>query len=186
MKSDRIELPADKQLVEKVIQDRTEQGSVHFVYVLECVDWVEERARERVKDVYDLGTKEDLRFFQKDHKTDDPRHFQKNINNKNTNGSSKSQKQGFTERESDFNPPSWYYLALDAERVYYVGCTADVYSRINQHMEGKSSGGANFTTVFPPTHLVEVYGFQNKDRAYEAEREVGSELTENEEYAYFS
>lgn len=186
MKSNRIELPADKQSVENFVKDSTEQGSEHFVYVLECTDRDKKTAREQVKKLYNLGTKEDLRYFQEDYNTEDLRYFQKNINTEEKKESAESGRKKLTEHKSGFNPPSWYYLALDAEKVYYVGYTASVYSRIDQHMEGASSGGAYFTSVFPPTHLVEVYGFQDKERAYEAEIETGSKLTSDNKYAYNS
>lgn len=75
MKSDRIELPADKELVEKFIRDSTKEESDHFVYVLECDGWIEEKARRRAKDLHPPKTKEDLREYQKENNFENWRTF---------------------------------------------------------------------------------------------------------------
>lgn len=172
MGSDRIELPADKRKIEGFVQNNTEGEPDYFVYVLECETSREKEARERAEDLFPPKTKEEVRQYQKEKNSEHWENF------------SEGKKQQVMQRESGFNPPMWYWEALDAANAYYVGYTPNVSVRINQHIEGTASVGARFTKVFPPTNLVEVHGFQDKDRALNAENEVALELTTHEEFAY--
>lgn len=73
------------------------------------------------------------------------------------------------------------------ERVYYVGYTADVEHRLQQHRRGAAAASARFTNLFEPQSLVEVSWFDTESGAKAFEQRRATELTvEGESYAYYN
>jgi hypothetical protein len=159
-----LEIPcSDDELVEFVDSNTTDE-SKYYVYVLSCKLPDKETAEKRVKNLYPPKTKEEVRGY-----------FIEN-NSVRWNERSEAEQNRILERESGFNPPGWFREGLRAESAYYVGYTNNVQKRIKEHLEGADAGGAYFTEVFPPTHLVEIHGFNTKSEAKEAESRVRSEM----------
>jgi len=164
MSEEIIEIPCTEDRIKRFIDSNTGSGDEYYVYVLACELPDKETAVERAKELYPPKTKEEVReFFRKNNTEDwgDKRHMEK---------------KNILKRESGFNPPSWFDNALKAESAYYVGYTDDLNKRIRSHLQEVEADGAHFTEVFPPTHLVEVYGYGTDQTAQEWESKIGSEI----------
>ena len=76
--------------------------------------------------------------------------------------------------------------ANNNERVYYVGCTANLPKRITQHLGGAAAGGGDFTNLFKPNALVEVNWYETRATAENHEALRASELTKTgKSYGYY-
>lgn len=164
MANGNLKIPCTENKLNEFVDSTTSEEDVYYVYVLACELPDEKRAEERAKRLYPPQTKSEVRDW-----------FLEN-NRKNWNEFSDSKKSKVLERESGFNPPSWFFNALNAESVYYVGFTDNVNRRVKKHLEGIEVDGAHFTEVFHPTQLVEVYGYETLEAASDGESKVGSEL----------
>lgn len=164
MAEGNLEIPCAEDKLNQFIDSITCDEDEYYVYVLACELPDEKTAEKRAKELYPPKTKREVRDW-----------FLEN-NRENWNDFSEGKKSKILDRESGFSAPSWFYNALNAESIYYVGFTDDVNRRIEKHIEGIEVNGAYFTEVFPPTHLVEVYGFETMEEAREGESEVGSEI----------
>lgn len=83
--------------------------------------------------------------------------------------------------------PSWAWKALHEDKKLYVGATDDLIARLFEHLNGytyRSYGGKNqafyneskFTMYFPPTDLVALERFKDRNKAFRMEKEKSKKL----------
>ena len=71
------------------------------------------------------------------------------------------------------------------KRVYYVGSTNDIATRVREHLSGTDKSGVNFTNTLPPRALVKVQNCDLRARAESLEGALAEELTSKDGlYAY--
>jgi predicted GIY-YIG superfamily endonuclease len=74
----------------------------------------------------------------------------------------------------------WENRAKDGDRLIYVGVTVNALRRLNQHLNrpdpNSGSGGAFFTTVFPPIRILDISWYRSYERAATAEKKIANEL----------
>jgi len=79
--------------------------------------------------------------------------------------------------------PAYLDQLVDADRVLYVGASADVYERLLDHVEGKVRKSV-LPTVFPIHHVETVRLFDSADGAFAREHGVALELGNDLPNAY--
>ena len=77
--------------------------------------------------------------------------------------------------------PSWAWAAYYSDQVYYVGYTADPYSRISAHVEAPNEG-ARFVKTFPPHEIEELHWFDFEDDARIYEEQRAEELSDSDTF----
>lgn len=63
----------------------------------------------------------------------------------------------------------WVGSVNQSRRVLYVGKTIKLIKRLDQHLNDPGSGGAEFTTVFPPVRVLNVTWYSTKQEMDRAE-----------------
>lgn len=74
----------------------------------------------------------------------------------------------------------------DSKRLYYVGSTCKLPRRVHEHVIGTAASGVNFTTTFPPQHLVQVEGCTSQSAARHREGRRARKLTQQDGVFAFS
>ena len=72
----------------------------------------------------------------------------------------------------------WRGEVDSADRLLYVGVTANLLRRMDQHFNDAQGEAAHFTTVFPPIRILDVEWYRSYHRAEEAERLTAKLLRE--------
>lgn len=87
---------------------------------------------------------------------------------------------------TEFTPKDRAAHALNqGGRIYYVGSTGDIVSRIQEHLSGADKSAVSFTNTFPPQMLVKIEGLGSRSEAEQIEGTVASELSSSSDhYAY--
>ena len=65
-------------------------------------------------------------------------------------------------------------------RVFYVGSTADIEKRVDEHVAGTAKSGVDFTSMVPPRHLVVVRGCDSRGEALRLEGDLAREIDHRE------
>lgn len=75
----------------------------------------------------------------------------------------------------------------EGERLFYVGFTADVATRLKQHQTGAAAAGADFTNLFAPQKAIDVAWYADEAEARRQESIRAEELAEpGEFFTYFN
>jgi len=79
--------------------------------------------------------------------------------------------------------PYWLRPAFESTRLYYIGQTENLEKRLGEHF--KKTNGAEFTTLFEPTTLLELFPKRSRNQA-EYEEHKRTELYKQSEdvFAY--
>lgn len=75
--------------------------------------------------------------------------------------------------------PDFLIPLATAERVFYVGAAADVYSRLEEHLTAPNRS-TTLAQVFPIHSIVGVQWFENPDQAFQHEHQIA--ITHEQQY----
>lgn len=176
-----IDIPEDpksqtfKKRLGEFINESRPEPETYVVYILECQTPPEQEFRNRVNRIYqpeDSKRKRDIRRRWEATREDDAwdeDDLEKAVQVHLDKGYRK---------EDMFERINWVRKAFEAEEVYYVGLSSDLERRIAEHIKESSSKGAVFTSIVPPTQLVQVDWFESKSAAEKAESETATKLQE--------
>lgn len=66
------------------------------------------------------------------------------------------------------------------KRVYYVGSTNDIVTRVQNHLSGTDKSGVNFTNTLPPRSVVKVESCDSRTHAESLEGALARKLNGRE------